>query len=223
MKPTGAVISFDPEHHRYTVDGKEYPSVSQIIREGRQEKFTVDKWYLMRGQRIHEAIALHGEGRLDMEQWFKVLQGAQDYDMASGVVGRVRAAIAFSQEYIVSIGAQHEVKLHHPTYGYCGTADAIATLKGTLKRCVVDWKGSLSPLVEPQLGAYSLASTLPCDMACGVELHDDGTYKCHWGSRHPKRDEAQFNLGQAERVFLAMLTVRNFNLQHNLIGKNQEE
>jgi hypothetical protein len=221
---TGAAPIFLDENHRYPVAGVEYPSVNQIIREGRQEKYVVDPWYLERGQRIHEAIKMDSLGELDLEKWQIDLHNALTTPAighpspcpACQIIGRFKAAKKFLADYCGD-DADYEVKLHHASYGYCGTADVIMSLKGAAKRCAVDWKGSLSPLVEPQLGGYSVASPLPCDMACGVELHDDGSYKCHWGSRHPQRDKAQFNLGHAERWFLALLTCRNFNKEKGLI------
>ena len=50
------MIQFDPETHTYTINGRIYPSVTQIIKGVLGDELWYKDWYAGRGRAIHQAI-----------------------------------------------------------------------------------------------------------------------------------------------------------------------
>lgn len=195
-KPT---LQFDAATHTYSTNGRPLPSVTGILRDVRQERFAVDQWYLDRGHIVHLCVRALIEGRLD---WKSV---------DPKIVGRVSAIEKFLHDVP---GSEHvtEIRLFSRRYQFAGTLDLAFVLPDS-RLAIVDWKGTLDAWVQLQLGAYSIAwaevDQMP-SVVIGVESRDNGTYKSVWGTRHPKKDGASFDLGHAERTFLAAYTFRNW-------------
>ena len=201
-------IEFNEALHQYRLDGRVVPSVTQVIRSNVQG-WMADDWYLERGRAVHAAIHLHLRGKLD---WASVDER---------IKGRIDAILKFLADLNLSI-VDTEVRMASTRWRFAGTIDAILQdASGML--LVADWKSTLEPSVEPQLGAYCCLHTdnvhIAPSRAVAVECHDNGTYKCKWGSRTPRKHDAGFNLKDAENTFLSMLSVHNFKAKHKLNGK----
>lgn len=191
--------SLDENHVYRDSQGRVLAGVTSVIR-ANDSGWEVDEWYLHRGSMVHKAIHLYLKRQLD---WSSVDER---------IKGRVEAVVKFLHDTGLEPVAV-EVALHSAIYNFAGTLDFYG--KTPLHFVLADWKGTLSPHCEPQIGAYSLLlqerGDHKVDVACAVETHDDGTYKIRW-----------FDLRQikrAQQVWLAMLTVNNWKAQHNLLKK----
>lgn len=186
-----STLQFNPDNHTYWLGERRLPSVTEVINRIAPQRDT-DDWYLQRGAAVHAAINLALRHNLD---WSSVDER---------IKGRVDSAMSFLKDVGIT-PASLEVPLCSITYQFAGTVDACGT-DADERRVLVDWKGSLSPQVEPQLGGYSLLLSeswhrgLNCAVA--VETHDDGSYKCRWFSGAEVR--------RAQQTFLAMLTTFNW-------------
>lgn len=190
-------LTIDEQHVYRLSDGRVLPGVTTVIRSLAPGR-TIDPWYLQRGSAVHLAVHLEMTGKLD---WGSVDQQ---------IKGRVEAALRFVKDAKLHVLLQ-ETALWSHRYMFAGTLDLYAlTPEGT--HLLVDWKGSLEPHCEPQMGAYSLlledAKMLPAQLAVAVETHDDGSYKCRYFQKPA--------IKAAQQTFLSMLTVHNWKQRHNL-------
>jgi hypothetical protein len=128
-------LHFDETIHRYTLDGQQLPSVTQVLRlNGLSDDFShVNKPTLDRardlGIAIHAATHYWDEGTLDQAT------------VAPEVAPYLAAWIQFCAERRIQID-EMEQRLAHPLYRYAGTLDRIATgetARGR-KRIVLDIK-----------------------------------------------------------------------------------
>lgn len=184
-------LHFNPDNHTYWLGERRLASVTEIIDRIAPQRDT-DDWYLQRGAAVHSAINLALRNNLD---WSSVDER---------IKGRVDSAMSFLANTGITPSLL-EMPLSSRTYQFAGTLDAYGV---DIDRCyvLVDWKGSLSPQVEPQLGGYSLllsgAGHRALDRAVAVETHDNGSFKCRWFSSAEVR--------RAQQTFLAMLTTFNW-------------
>lgn len=215
-------INLSPEHVYTDGEGRVIPSTTQIINEVRSGfRFKPNRWFLDRGTAIHKSVELAIQGKLDMTKWEKDLRAALTPPQVAEILGKTKAALLFLTENMQADRMTQETILHNRLYNYCGKTDLIGYLKdGRFALC--DWKSSLDKYVQPQLGSYSLAMSQKPDVAVGVELRGDGTYRCMYGSRKPKRDSAHFDLEHAERIFTAMLTYRGWLAKNNLLAAHMQ-
>ncbi len=191
-------LDFDDAAHAYRINGLPAPSVTQVIRDV-LPGWAADDWYLQRGRALHHGCRLLDEGRLD---WSSV---------STEIISRVLAWQRFRAEFPADL-VQCETPMGHPLYRYAGTPDRLL-MNGV--PIVADLKSSVSPQVRVQLGGYSLlfrAHGRAPQKGVAVELRDDGSYRTLWMDKH--------ELAQAERVFLACLSVHSFKRSHGL--KNGE-
>lgn len=161
-------LQFDAATHRYTLAGRDLPSVTQVLASVGIIDYShlppdVRSMALERGRAVHEAIALDLEGDLDEES-------------ISEIAGYVQAARSARRELGVDVAIDGwEIRRYHGTFLYAGTIDLLA---GDV---VVDWKTNQAEYwVRFQLAAYAalVCGPLPprrIERVC-VELHDDGTY-----------------------------------------------
>ena len=192
--------TFDPRTHTYRIDGRAVPSVTQIVR-GCCGGHDADPWYMERGTMVHEAVALMLRDDLDWDS------------LDSRIFGRVRAIQSFLTDHpcaVVSV----ERQLFDEERMYAGTADAV--LKDANGPFIADWKGTIEPTAELQVAGYCAAFPEFIDRAVVVECRDDGTYRCAWGARKPRTKQV-FDLGRAERVFLACLSLHGWKKQKGLV------
>ncbi len=199
MSKSNSLLHFDPETHKYTLDGRVLPSVTTIIN-AILPGYQADEWYMQRGTAMHYACQLLDEGQLD---WSTV---------APEIEGRVRAWEQFRKDFPGTVKEVEHAMAHD--YGFAGMMDRLfSRTTGTL--LLADIKSSLAPQVRLQLGAYAILyndathnARRPIREACAVQLCDDGKYKTLW----MKESE----LALAGRTFLACLSVYGFKHKENL-------
>lgn len=189
-------LTFDGASHRYKLDGRPVPSVTEVI-SSLLPGWQADPWYLNRGACLHHGCALHDKSVLD---WSSV---------SPEIAGRVRAWQRFRDEFPAET-LMIETPLASRRYLFAGTPDRLFQRDGYLFVC--DLKSSLESQVDLQLGAYSLLveeeTRIKPKKAVAVELRDDETYRCRWLDQHQLR--------RAEQVFLACLSVVGW-ARHNKV------
>lgn len=107
-------LSFDEEHHIFTVKGEVIPSVTTILKKAKltPDWSKIDPWYAQRGKYIHTATELWEKGTLDEDTVDKeILPYLNGYK-------------SFRADYPVKVIGQ-EVKLWHPVYKFAGIIDMI--------------------------------------------------------------------------------------------------
>lgn len=107
-------LCFDKEHHRFTVNGKALPSVTQILRhEGiiPDMKYVTDRG-LLRGTYVHSATEYFDNGTLDESTVDEEIKPYLD------------CYKQFKADYSGKI-THAEKRLWHPVYNYAGIVDRI--------------------------------------------------------------------------------------------------
>lgn len=171
------MLEFDAKQHKYYLDGKEVPSVSEIIRFAHREVYEDPNPALMdiaadRGSRVHRACQELDES------------GTTEAD--EDIAGYINAYIKFREEHEVEWKGIEEI-IHGGTAGgeFAGTLDRWGTLDG--KRVILDIKTSSKItkkhqlLYAMQMTAYWLGlmfypTELPNELVI-LHLKSDGTYK----------------------------------------------
>lgn len=166
-----ATLLFFDTDHRYTLDGEELPSVSELCRflsreiYGTVAQYTLDR-AAERGSEVHricQALDLYGKA-----------------DVPDDVLPYVQAYVQFRKDHSVNWDAV-EKAMHHPEQRYAGTLDRVGTIDG--KRCIVDLKTSYQvqkPLAVAQLNLYRRMVEYQgesVDSLYILHLKKDGTYK----------------------------------------------
>jgi hydroxymethylpyrimidine pyrophosphatase-like HAD family hydrolase len=108
-------LTFDEEHHIFTVNGKVIPSVTTILkRMGMTPDYSfVDPWYAQRGTYIHKATELWENGTLDEDSVDPLISGY------------IEAYKAFRRDSPQIVVTGQEIRLWHPVYRYAGIIDMI--------------------------------------------------------------------------------------------------
>lgn len=167
------MLTFNAEGHKYWWNGKEVPSVSQILKTiGITRDYErVDEFYRQRGIYVHQAIMFHGKHTLD--------EATID---AENVLPYVRAFQKFESDegYLVK---ESEVPLYSQKYGFAGTIDQIAEFwdSGYLGLGITDLKATekSDKAADLQLCLYAVLfyeryQYWPA-FRMVLELHGDGT------------------------------------------------
>lgn len=182
------MLTFNAEGHKYWWDGKEVPSVSQILKTiGITRDYErVDEYYRQRGIYVHQAVQFHTKHTLDVttvdpDNVLPYLKAFQKYESEKG--------------YTVS---KTEVPLYSQRYGFAGTIDqigrfenprylgeGIADLKATEKS---DKAAHLQLLLYESL-FYENYNKWP-SFRMVLELHEDGTPKPIFYDSNPKLVDA---------------------------------
>jgi len=178
--------NFDPETHRYEIDGRPVPSVTQVLRD-MIPGWSASDWHLQRGRAVHACCAMIARGL--------------DFSNDPQIDGQVRAArlwYAHTQPLIVAV----ERAFFSRRYQFAGTPDLIVSRDGLVG--VMDFKANLGPSVPYQLGAYSMLYAEHARCAAprwgwGVELREDGSYRMSDG----------YDLKPYAQRFLALLSAYN--------------
>jgi len=141
-------VDFLGAGHRYLVDGREVPSVTQVL-EPLYDWSGIPSAVLQeaaaRGTAVHKACELHDLEVLD--------ESSLDADIAAYLDGwkRFLADTHFRIERV-------EARVHSPTYDYAGTTDRTGRLGRN--STVLDIKsGVMTPVTGPQTAAYERALT----------------------------------------------------------------
>lgn len=151
-------LDFDAVTHTYHVDGVRVPSVTQILRAVFRQ-FEASEWHLQRGTAVHAAAAFIARGI--------------EFDYDPVIAGQVAAC----RKWFTDTGAVPmyiEEAVCHPVYRYAGTCDLVCKIGGKL--VIVDWKATVTPHCQWQLGAYEAAGGFGCKRGFAVQLNEDGTY-----------------------------------------------
>ena len=163
-----AQLLFFDEGHKYTLDGEELPSVSELTRFISREiygdvgQFNLDR-AADRGTAVHKATEL-----LDKYGTVEIDEDISPY---------LKAYIAFRKEHKCE-WQKIEYATHHPENLYAGTLDRVGTVDGKL--VVLDIKTSSTiqkPLYTAQLNLYRKTLSDPIEQLVILRLKNDGTYK----------------------------------------------
>jgi len=187
------MIQFDPETHTYTINGRIYPSVTQIIKGVLGDELWYKDWYAGRGRAIHQAIHYLVKNRLNYDS------------LDERIVGQIEAFKKFLVETGFTV-LESEIQMYSNTYQFAGTADLILSDKAS-NLILADIKSSIESKVDLQLAGYSiLYGSSRIKQFCAVGLSEDGNYKMRWVK----------DIKIAERVFMSCLTVYNWKKQNNM-------
>ena len=163
-----AHLLFFDEGHKYTIDGEELPSVSELTRFISREiygdvgQFNLDR-AADRGTAVHKATELldkYGTAEIDED-----------------IAPYLQAYIAFRKEHKCE-WQKIEYATHHPENLYAGTLYRVGTIDGKL--VVLDIKTSSTiqkPLYTAQLNLYRKMLPDPIEQLVILHLKKDGTYK----------------------------------------------
>lgn len=192
-------LIFDEVDHRYMLDGRDLISVTTALKlAGMVDTTHWNEEARLRGQYVHQCIALEAEGELDENSVDPLVRPYFD------------AFRAFQRETGVVLEIV-ERRVCDPLLGYAGTLDAIGRWPDN-KRTLFDWKsGFFPPMAGPQTAAYLRCArqffpTGTLIQRAGLHLRGDGTYRLV-----PFKD-----LVQDEHDFIAALRVAQFRRRHAL-------
>lgn len=166
-----ATLLFFDEGHKYTLDGEELPSVSELCRFLSREIYGEITQYKLdnaaeRGTAVHKAT--------------EILDKYGTVDVQDDILPYVQAYLKFRREHEIE-WTRIEFSIHHPEEKYAGTIDRYGKLDG--KMALVDLKSTYTvhkPLCLASLNLYRMALEAN---GYGVEklfilhLKKDGTYK----------------------------------------------
>ena len=209
------VLAFDPAAHRYRLDGRNVPSVTNVLMsEGFGDIYQTfsreqrDEW-LFRGSWVHAMAA--AKVRKDFDPQDPVYLARADE-----FAGYLRALDSFLSDPIFK-PVIVETPVADPRWGYAGTPDMLGHWQD--EPAIVDLKtGTVLELyTELQTGAYAAALGWLKDTyefadrrhrRIAVELRGDGTWR-----------PVEMQLTRAASYFLAALSLHNLKLNH---GGNHE-
>lgn len=156
-------LEFDDKTHTYRIDGREVPSVTQIISAVFPNQYAgiTDASYVMqRGQAVHACAALIGKGI--------------EFDFDPAIAGQV-AACRLWYQHTNAVPMMIEQAVCNPVMMYAGTLDLVCKINKQL--CLVDWKSTIVPTAQWQLGAYAACLFEKVHHGMAVQLNADGTYQ----------------------------------------------
>jgi hypothetical protein len=185
---------FDPDGHRYYINDRPVPSVTQVINEVLPGAiWKADEYFLGRGQAVHACMALLARGK------------CFDYDTAiDGQVTAGRKFFADLKPEVIGV----EVTMFSELYQFGMTMDLACKIGGL--ETIVDWKSSLSEVSEIQVGGYSIGWPA-AKRGLIVALQDDGNYKCG----------EMFKLERRRQEFLACRSVYGIRQRLGLIKSKE--
>jgi len=157
--------TFDPILHRYKINSRPVPSVTQVIHEMFKEYIhNADDFYLTKGSAVHAAAAFVARGK--------------SFSFCSQISGKVEAVKRFFREVKPEV-IEVEQPIYSSRWMYAGTPDAVMRINGRV--VIVDYKSSMDKLTQGlaqiQIGAYALEKP-EVKWGMAVALFDDGNYKC---------------------------------------------
>ena len=166
-----ATLLFFDQGHRYTLDGEDLPSVSELCRFLSREIYGTVAQYTLdaaadRGTRVHklcEVLDLYGKA-----------------DVPDDLLPYIQAYLQFRKDHTIQ-WEKVEAAFSHPTDRYAGTIDRYGLLDGA--HALVDIKTNYAvqkPLCAASLNLYRRmleANSLQVDLLYILHLRKDGTYR----------------------------------------------
>lgn len=186
MKKTD-IFNFDEKEHAYTLNGRRFPSVTEIVNDVFGISHSASDFYMHKGSMLHKAISLYLQGVLD--------ETTVDERIKGKLEGAKKAIKEFQLNPLVI-----ETPMYHKILMYAGTPDLL-----TSDFIIVDWKSSHSENSEIQQGGYfDLLEHNKYKVKKGYEivLTEEGKYKAE-----------TCDIKKGRRLFLAGLTVFNHKLK----------
>ena len=186
-----ATLLFFDQGHKYTLDGEELPSVSELCRFLSREIYgDLAQWRLdnaaERGAAVHKAC--------------EVLDKYGQVDVQDGILPYLQAYLKFRREHAVD-WQKVEYATHHPSRRYAGTIDRYGLVDGV--PALVDIKTSYTihkPLCAAQLNLYRMmleAEGRPVGQLYILHLKKDGGYKLQPFERDDALPDALLTLHNA--------------------------
>jgi len=169
---------FDPELHRYEIDGRRVPSVTEIIRPYLRgsDRFTDEG--RERGSRVHKAVQFYLENDLGSID-------SQDEGYLEAL-RKLDAAIGLRRP-----SSKIEGQVFDPMRLYAGTFDWLDPDAPPSELGMLDWKstgGSVDPATSLQTIGYAVPSDFRGRRA-GVALRPNGTFKIYHYDRPENRND----------------------------------
>ena len=204
---TAPQLTLDAQHRYWLscpLGPRQLPGVTSMIRTFFPMAWEPAEFYKGRGTAIHSAIHLEAQGKLDYGRWAQDVRDSQPQDSADVILNKFGAYRRFVIETKFK-PVHSEMAMHSARLNFAGTIDAVGVFGDDPTWVLVDYKSSCDLLaLILQLGLYSLlysedTGARPTKVA-GLILKDDGNYKLVWGTRNPVRDNAKFNLSDAENA-----------------------
>lgn len=178
--------------HIYKLGDRIIPGVTDTIQANFGTRPWYSEWHAGKGKAVHLAIHYLVTGQLNWDS------------VDPQIINRVKAFQKFHNETRFSI-VESELKMYSERLQFAGTLDLIFSGQGLI---LGDIKSHIEPILELQLGAYSLLYEerfkKKIKKACGIQLKDNGDYQLKWYK----------DVTRIQRIFLASLTVANFKNQH---------
>lgn len=203
-------LVFDAATHTYSFKGRPVPGVTSIL-SAVQDGTWWNELARERGQMVH----LLTEAFDNDEEVPEIVNIWRDYP--EELDGYLDAWKSFREATSLAI-EETEVRIHHPTYDYAGTADRIGIIYQGKKhwRTLIDLKtGAPSPWHPLQVAAYAAAWNQAhpddeVDSTMNVYLKDDGTY------RNTIEHLTAHTYKESFEAFIALLRVKRWAERHNI-------
>jgi hypothetical protein len=180
-------MTFDAQAHVYTVGGRVYPGITQVLRDvGLIDTKHFTPGAADRGTSAHEAIKLIEQGVMNPE------------DFEGDTRGYVDAWVDFKRVSKPKILGS-EVPAYDAVYGYATHIDLVLEVAG--KRTVADIKtGALKAWHGLQLAGAGLLMNAPERFV--LQLGADGKFKCHF-----EWQKTRFSDKSWDKAFLSAVTL----------------
>lgn len=197
---TNHTYRFDEATHTYYIDERPVPSVTQVMADMIPGWRAAD-WYLQRGRAVHACAAMVAQGL--------------EFEHDERIAGQVAACRQFYRVVyggILPTFVPVEFAVYSRQYQYAGTLDLLASFRKS--PTLVDFKATLTDAVPIQLAGYAIALNerdgFSVKFGMGVQLNEDGTYKC----------SEVYDLRRYKAEWLALLTT--YNVRRRLKIKEEE-
>ena len=186
-----ATLLFFDQGHKYTLDGEELPSVSELCRFLSREIYgDLAQWRLDNAAELGAAV----------HKACEVLDKYGQVDVQDGILPYLQAYLKFRREHAVD-WQKVEYATHHPSRRYAGTIDRYGLVDGM--PALVDIKTSYTihkPLCAAQLNLYCMmleAEGRPVGQLYILHLKKDGGYKLQPFERDDALPDALLTLHNA--------------------------
>ncbi len=191
-------LILDEKEHIYRLDGRILPGVTKIL----EHNFGTRPYWTERsaekGKALH--LAIH-----------YLVTGGVDWNTVND---EIKPKVEAFQKFLKETGYKiidSEIKLFSQRYQFAGTIDLI--LEGDRTLILADIKSSIEPMVDLQLGGYSIlyneyTEFLPAKKkikkAIAIELKENGNYNLRWVK----------DLKRSKRIFLSCHAVAGWKSEN---------